>query len=283
MKFLDPNVIALANLISSSVPETEYAAYDAATNYAVGPRVIYLNTVWGSVQTPNTGNTPGTNALYWAKVSPTNRWLMFDGEVNTQTIVNTSLTVVIAPGLVDSMAVFGVVGASLQATGRDGLAGPVVYDKTVSLDSSVVGDWYEWTYMPFLPTTTVVLTDMPLYGGMHMTVTITGAGGVGCGMLVFGRVEEIGGAEYGLSLEVRESKRTGVAVKFLTARTQSDAFDFDRVVRLAEKLRSKIIVVVSTDVAGYESLNIFGKLQSFSSSPAGPNHFFSDIVFEGSL
>jgi hypothetical protein len=54
-------------------------------------------------------------------------------------------------------------------------------------------------------------------------------------------------------------------------------------VRLGESLRSKLIVVVSTDVAGYESLNIFGKLQSFSSSPAGAKYFDCDITFEGSL
>lgn len=283
MNFLDPAIITVAQLISSTAPETEYAAYAPAKDYIVGERVIYDRAVWECVQTPNVGNAPGTNALYWSLVGPTNKWMMFDGEVNTRTIVNDSLAVVVAPGLVDSMALFGAIGATLQITGRDGLNGPVIYEKTVSLDSSEVGDWYEWTYQPFLPTTTVVLSDLPLYGSVHYTVTIAGSGDVGCGMLIFGRSELVGDAEYGLRIEVRESKRTGVAVKFLTATTISAAVDFDRVVRLSEKLRSKIIVLISTNAAGYESLNIFGKLQSFSSSPAGPNHFYSEISFEGSL
>lgn len=275
--------LSTAGVVASSVLENDHPAYNPLTNYAALVRVVSASSIYESAQTPNTGNTPATSPLFWTRISATNRMKMFDGEVSTLTTATSFISVVVAPGLVDSLAVFAALGAQLRATGTDGLGGPVVYNKTISLDASTVGDWYEWTYQPFLPVTTIVLSDLPLYGSLHVSVTISGVGTVAMGLLAFGRIEAVGNTQHGLSVDVRESKRTNTALKYLTTRLEGPQTDFDRVVRLIEKLRSKTIVLVSTDVPGYESLNIFGKVQSWSVTAAGPNHYESDLTFEGSL
>jgi hypothetical protein len=81
------DVVGATGLIHSTVPETEYAAYNAGANYLVGDRAIYLHKTWESVQTPNIGHTPDTNPLYWAQIAPSNRWAMFDSAVGTVTSV----------------------------------------------------------------------------------------------------------------------------------------------------------------------------------------------------
>ena len=275
--------LSTAGVVASSVLENDHPAYNPATNYAALVRVVSASSIYESAQTPNTGNTPLTSPLFWTRISATNRMKMFDAEVSTLTTATSFISAVVAPGLVDSLAVFAALGATLKVTGTDGLGGPVVYAKTIALDASTVGDWYEWTYQPFLPVTTIVLSDLPLYGSLHVSVTISGVGAVAMGLLAFGRIEAVGNTQHGLSVDVRESKRTNTAVKYLTTRLEGPQTDFDRVVRLIEKLRSKTIVLVSTDVPGYESLNIFGKVQSWSVAAAGPNHYESDLTFEGSL
>lgn len=275
--------LSTAGVVASSVLENDHPAYNPATNYAALVRVVSASSIYESAQTPNTGNTPLTSPLFWTRISATNRMKMFDAEVSTLTTATSFISAVVAPGLVDSLAVFAALGATLKVTATDGLGGPVVYAKTIALDASTVGDWYEWTYQPFLPVTTIVLSDLPLYGSLHVSVTISGVGAVAMGLLAFGRIEAVGNTQHGLSVDVRESKRTNTAVKYLTTRLEGLQTDFDRVVRLIEKLRSKTIVLVSTDVPGYESLNIFGKVQSWSVTAAGPNHYESDLTFEGSL
>lgn len=164
MKVIKPVVIRAAQLISSSVAETEYAAYAPATDYAVFERRIYNHKIWESVQTPNVGHTPGTDALYWAEIGPTNRWAMLDTEISTATSAPLSLVATIAPGLVNSLALLEIDGAQLNVTVRDGPGGPVVYDYDKSLDGSVVYDWLQYFYEPFIAMHEVVLSDLPLYG-----------------------------------------------------------------------------------------------------------------------
>ena len=126
MKVIKPIPVTDTVFISSTVTEAEYAAYSAATNYAVGNRCIYNHVIYETVQTPNTAHQPDIFPLYWAAVSPSNRWAMFDTEISTQTVAASSLSVVIKPGYVNSLALFGLLGDSLTITVRDGLAGAVV-------------------------------------------------------------------------------------------------------------------------------------------------------------
>jgi hypothetical protein len=275
MKVIKPVALTSAMLISSTVAETEYAAYAAATNYAVGTRTIYLSAVYESVQTPNTGHAPDVSPLYWAKVGPSNRWAMFDAEVNTQTVATTSMTVVLKPGLCNSLVLFNLVGAALVITVRDGLAGPVLYTKAVNLDGSVVVDWYQYFFEPIAQLTSVVLTDLPAYGNAHITITITGST-VMCGHVALGSVYGLGDTEYGVNFGItdysrKETTATGTTTlvkrKFARKLSASLTVKKDQVTKVnqtLENLRATPCAWIATDAPGYEPLTIFGFYSNFS-------------------
>src|SRR5690606_30189807 len=135
-------------LVSSSVPETEYPPYSPTGTYPVGDKVIYKHVVYESVEAPNTGNFPDSSPLHWAPKGPSNRWLMFDQEVNTQTEAEGSIVATIAPGLVDSLALLNLSGAMVNVRITDGATGPELYNQNHPLDGSEVFDWYQYFYQP---------------------------------------------------------------------------------------------------------------------------------------
>lgn len=294
MKVIKPNVIGAAQLISSNVPETDYPAWLSTTDYAVGARVVSASAIYESVQTPNLNRGPATSPLYWAKISATLRHMMFDGEVNTQTTAASPLNVVIAPGLVDSLALFNLTGGTVVVTVRDGLAGPVVYSYTKTLDGSAVSDWHQYFYQPFSLATSLVLTDLPLYGSAHITVEITGVGTVGCGLLVAGRVEVLGATQYGATLGIRDfSKKetnptTGVTSfvrrknsKTLSAQVTLPNYDIGRVFRHAESVTATPSVWVTSGVSDLETLTVYGFFADFSITVPYPTESLCSIEIEG--
>ncbi len=293
MKVVKPVAITDVQFVSSTAPETDYAVYNPATNYAVGARTIYQHVIWESVQTPNTGNTPGTDALYWATVAPTNRWAMFDTEVSTQTSVASPLTVVVKPGYVNSLALFGLEGTTLDVTVRDGLAGAVVYSATRTLDGTVLADWYQYFFEPSVQLGEVVLTDLPPYGNAHVTASISGAGTVKCGSLIVGTVYDLGGTRYGASAGIvdysrKDTSATGVTTfvrrkfsKRMSAPLWLDSGQLNKVQRVLADLRATPCVWIGTDVPGYEPLTVFGFYRDFSLDIAYPTVSYCNLEIEG--
>ena len=293
MKVIKPVPIADAQFVSSTAPETDHPAYAAGTNYAVGARVIYLHKIWQSVQTPNTGNTPGTNALYWAEIAPTNRWAMLDTEISTQTALASPLSVVIKPGYVNSLALFALEGTRLDVTVRDGLAGPVVYTATKSLDGTLIADWYQYFFEPSVQLGEVVLTDLPPYGDAHVTVTVSGAGTVKCGSLTAGTFYALGDAQYGASAGIidysrKDTSAAGVTTlvkrkfsKRMSVQLSLDNAQMNKVQRVLADLRATPCVWIGTDAAGYEPLTVFGFYRDFSIDVAYPTYSFCNLEIEG--
>lgn len=277
MKVVKPVAITDAQFVSSTAPETDCPAYVADTNYAVGARVIYLHQIFESVQTPNTGNAPDATPLYWAVVGPTNRWAMFDTEINTQTAIASPLTVVIKPGYVNSLALFGLEGATLDVTVRDGLAGPIVYTATRSLDGTVISDYYQYFFEPSVQLAGVVLTDLPPYGNAHITVSITGGGTVKCGILIAGTVYDLGGTQFGVRTGIidfskKETNTTTGTTKFkkgkyskpLSAQLFVENGQLNKVNQVLDSLRATPCAWISTDEPGYELITVFGYYGDFS-------------------
>jgi hypothetical protein len=293
MKVIQPITIDATRLISSSVPETDYAAYAAGTNYAVGARVIYQHVIYESVQTPNTGHTPGTDALYWANIAPTNRWLMFDQEVSTATTAAAQIVVTVAPGLADSIALLEISGALLNITVRDGAAGPIVYSHDHALDGSAVFDWQQYFYEPFIPIHDVTLTDLPLYGSAQITVTLTGAGTVEIGSLIAGITFELGDTQYGASAGIidysrKDTNAAGVTTfvrrkfsKRMSAQLMVNNYALNNLHRILSDLRATPCVWIGTDAAGFEPLTVFGFYRDFSIDISYPTISLCNLEIEG--
>lgn len=291
---IKPISITAATLVSSTVPETEFAAYLAATNYAVGAKVIYDSKIWSSVQTPNTGNTPGTNAIYWALASETNRMLMFDDRVSTKTVSASPLVVVVRTGFCDSLILAGLEGAAVDIVARNGVSGPLVYSVSKTLDGSLVSSLAEYLYEPFLQRKTVVLTDLPMYSDLHITVTVSGPGTVACGLMKLGINVELGDAEYGFTVELLDySKKTtingvttfepGPSASRLAGTIVVDNLRFNKVFSALEQVLGKQSALVTTQIVGYEALIAVG---FFRSAPLTlSNYPFSqlNVDFEGTV
>lgn len=294
MKVVKPVPLTDAQIVSSTVVENDYPAYSAETNYVVGDRVIIDHRVYESVQTPNTGNDPATSPLYWADKGPTNRWSMFDTEVSTQTVANNTLTVVIKPGYVNSLGLFGLEGANLSVTVTDGLNGPVVYSHAQTLDGTIIVDWYQYFFEPSVQLGEVVLTDLPPYGNAHITITITGGGTVKCGILAVGTVYVLGDLQRGSAAGIIDFSRketdqnTGATTlkkrkfsKRMSAPLMLDAVAMNKVQRVLADLRATPCIWIGTDAPGYEPLKIFGFYREFSLELAYPTKTLCSIEIEG--
>jgi len=169
MKAIKPTPITPALLVSTTATET-YAEYNAATTYALNAIVTIAATqrMWQCIQGPSTGNAPASSPLYWTDIGPSNVGAMFDAEISTQTSATATLTVVIKPGYCNSLALYGLEGTELEVTGRDALAGAIVYGddtltgpRLINLDGTTLTDWYMYFFEPFVQLAEVALTDLP--------------------------------------------------------------------------------------------------------------------------
>jgi hypothetical protein len=213
MKIVRPITIADANLISSSVAENDYAAYNAGTTYGLGDRAIYViaDTHWviESLQAGNIGHTPtgATTDLWWLAIGYTNRWKMFDGAIQSQTSAADEVVVSLASATerLDSVALFNIDCATAQVTVTD-ITDGLVYDETVSMTSpSGITDWYAYFFEPITRITDYVFTELPPYLNATVEITLSNAGStVLCGACVLGLSREIGGTQVGAQAGIQD-------------------------------------------------------------------------------
>ena len=295
MKVIKPVAVTDAVLISSTAPETDYSAWAAGTAYSVGNRVIRTSThrIYERLIAGTTATAPELDAVNWIDIAPTNRWAMFDSEVSTQTALASPLTVVIKPGFVNGIALFGLVGDSLTVTVRDSLAGSVVYSRTLALDGTILADWYQYFFEPYVQRADVVLTDLPPYGDAHITLTLTGSGTVKCGIVALGTVYTLGDTQQGASVSIvdysrKETDAFGVtsfvqrayskrmSVNLLLANAQ-----LNKTQRVLADLRASPAAWVGTDAPGYEPLTVYGFYKDFSIDIAYPQLSYCSLEIEG--
>ena len=119
MKLIRPIAITDAMLTSSTVPETDYAAWSGGTAYTVGNRVILVSThkVYECL-VGNTGFSPDVNLTgltpKWLQISATNKWMMFDSGWGSQTSIATPLTIVLTPSTIfNALALMNVAATSV--------------------------------------------------------------------------------------------------------------------------------------------------------------------------
>lgn len=261
MKFIRPTTITDAVLLSSTVPETDYPAWNAATAYALSARVISNHAIYERAVAGTSPTPPGSDPINWIAVGPTNRWAMFDQKMGTVTTASETLTVVLSPGRINSLALLGVQASTVTITLQ--AAGATVYSASLDLDSgNSVGNWYEYFYEPIYQQTEVVITDLldaalldvPAYGDGVLTVTLARPGGsVSCALLVAGLVTEIGGTEYGAQISIRDFSRK-----------EADAFgnyslvqrDYSKQLSLTVQVPRRDVDRVSKEVSRYRASNV---------------------------
>lgn len=201
MKVIVPTIITGAMLVSSTIPETDHAAWSAVTAYVAGNRVIRTTThcIYERLVSGTTATAPEDDATNWIKVGPTNRWAMFDQATGTQSTAATSMTVVITPGLVRGLALLDLAGNSVTVTMTDGAT--TVFTRTINLNAGYgVFDWYTYFFSPIVLKSTVIITDLPPYSGGVITITVAGDSTVAIGTVAVGQVVVVGESLYDMEL-----------------------------------------------------------------------------------
>lgn len=200
MRVIPPIDITDAKLVSSSVPETDYAEWDSGTTYALGDRVILTSThkVYESVQAGNTNHSPTAETteipVWWLEIGYTNRWRMFDLYRNTQTTGDTYIEVQVALGeRVDSIALATLAGDTATITMvSDNVT---VYQKVLPLTIRQTSTWYNYFFESFGVVPSIAVFDLPPFTNATITVRIDGVNGAACGSIVFGKSEYLGRVE----------------------------------------------------------------------------------------
>lgn len=206
LSVLIPVALTDAMFTSSTAPETDYAAYNAATNYALAQRCISTVThrIYESLIAGNLNNDPtninnriGTTPK-WLDVGPTNKWAMLDGEVGTPTTLASPLTVVFRPGFFNGIYLGGLDAEQLDITVKDAPAGNTIYTYSGALEGSAPPDYYEYFFDPFKPLRDFVASGIDQYNAAEITMSLTSASApVSCGMFQLGDLRPLGSTQYG--------------------------------------------------------------------------------------
>lgn len=213
MNVIRPITVTDAMLTASNVPETDYTAWNAATNYSIGDKCIRTTStthkVYQCLVAGVNATAPESNATKWLEFSPTNRWAMFDQRTGSQTQQADSITLTVVPGVaISAVAFINLSAASVRIVLTDPVDG-VVYDTTTSATvSSLVGDWDSYFFDSVTRRTDLVVQDIPSYPAATVGITITHTGSTAkAGVVALGRSIDLGGVEYGASFGITDYSR----------------------------------------------------------------------------
>ena len=292
MKIITPVVITDAKLVSSSIPETDHAAWNAATAYAEGDRVILTSThsIYQRLVAGTTATSPDVDPMNWQRVGPTNRWAMFDRAVGSLSTATSSMTVTLAPGMVRGFALVDVNASTAVITMTAGAE--TVYSRTVDLrDSTNIIDWESYFFGDFLRRKTLILTDLPPYGEAQVTVTISGGGTVSVGTVVVGSLFDLGISTHGMSLgivdySVKSTDTFGVTsvverawAKRMTVPVVLDTFKVDEVHRRLAAIRAVPVIWIGGDQL--DQSVIYGFFKDWSIDVAYAAISYCSLTVEG--
>ena len=298
MRLIKPVEITPAKLVSSNVPETDFAAWVSTTAYDIDTKVIWNHHIYQALAAVPAGVKPGEEMIdkdhpaKWLDLGSTNRWRMFDNKVESLTTNPGTIEVTIKPGaVVNSLALFNLKGKSVTFSMVDALEGEV-YRKEISLVDAGVTNWYDWFFEPIGIRTDVVVLDMPAYGSANIVLTIDAGPEVATvGHVVIGAVKQIGTALYGSSVGINDYSRKSTddfGNTVVIQRSFSNRADFDialdtsevtRVRRLLADLRATPVVWIGEE--SYEATILFGFYKDFQIVFSGPTVSDCSITVEG--
>ncbi len=298
LRILKPLPINDSILTSSSVAENDYAAWNAATAYAVGDRVIRATThkIYERIVAGTTATAPESDTANWLEISATNRWKMFDAIVSSQTVSASSIVVKFTPGTIhNAVALINLSATSVRIKQTNDTDG-VTYDKTISLQAPATrSDWWAHFFEPIFQSKTALALDMPTYGtGTTVEVTIANASdNVAVGGLLLGTAIPIGemgvnfGAQVGITDYSRKDRNefgdTVITERAWSKRAQVDLLvpnsQVDAMQSLFASIRATPTLWVGSD--DFESLAIYGFYKDFAATIAYPNYSQCHLEIEG--
>lgn len=298
MRIIRPTTIIGSMLVSSDVPETDAAEWTNGATYLVGNTVIYNHVIYECVLN-NTNKSPPlyvsgvSETVYWIDRGATNRWKMFDAKVGSKTQQSESITVELAPGLIDSAAFLDLTATEIEFAYTDPIDG-LVYSETIDLiNKSVIVDAYTYFFEPIIMSDAAVILGLPPYSNATLTITISNPGGVAeIGTLAVGMQTDLGLTQYDPTISITSySKKTvdefGVysVIRRGFSKRMSCEFVFpnsqlDAIAKTLSEYDSELLVWIGAD-AGYSSMIIYGFFKAFTIAVPYPLDSKCNIEIEG--
>lgn len=299
MQLIKPVTVTDTVLVSSNVPENDYAEWAVGTTYDTGDRVIVLSnhSVYESLIDTNLGNNPVTDdGTKWLRLGATNRWKAFDQKIGDRVTNTTSIQYVLseANSNVTAIAIFGLAGISANVTVTDDVEGEV-YNETISLiDNRNIVDWYTYFFEEQVQRQEAQFLDIPPYLASDVQVTVTANTGetAQLGQLVLGFLSNLGLTTYGTAISIEDfsRKETDAFGNFIVVeRAFAQLADFDvrfptntarKVQRTLAQFRATPIVYIGSDDVSYGT-TIYGFYRRFDLTLEGPSLSFGAIEVEG--
>lgn len=282
---LAPTAITSAMITASSLAvEDPNPAWSSTVTYTEGQRVYLASTHRVYEATGAAGNLnkdPSVEAnqynaagvaTFWIDDVPTNKFAMFDGEINTQTVgTGTVLSGTIRPGYFNGFAMFGLDADSMVVTVKDAPGGNVIYSFSGPLEGSAPADYYEYFFDRFKPQTQFIATGIDPYNGAEFSYALTKLSGAPkIGMLAIGDMRPLGAPLRGASVEpvdysvvvtdtfgrTRTKKRHNATGMVISAKMNIE--DANTTLDTVKELLGIPVVVVGSTAAMYEALTVFG-------------------------
>jgi hypothetical protein len=276
--------------------------WNAANDYAVGDKVrrdttnrIYENVIAGiDAVTPEVAEL--AEIPRWVDIGPTNKYAVLDEQVGTTTKATSPLTFKVKTGTCTSVALFGIKNAhTADVVVQNGILGPVVYTKTVTLDATIINDWFDYFFELSVPKPDLVITDIPPYFDAYVTVTLTGVSGatVECGVFLAGLNYDLGATQYGATAGITDYSRKdtddfGNATfvrraysKRMNVKLTVDNTKLNKIQYVLAELRATPSAWLGASVPGFDPLTVYGFYKDFTIEVEYANQSRCDLEIEG--
>lgn len=219
---------------------------------------------------------PESDPVHWHRMRPTNKWAMFDPYPRTRTVAQERLEVVLRPGgFITALWLGGVRAQTAQVKVQSRPGGTVVYiSPERRMDRALRDRWsLYWMARPQFAEDDLHLGLRPCIDPV-ITVTLTGQGEVGLGILLAGQTVRLGETFWGASAgpvgnSYVDFKEDGTAqwlrrdpTRALVGTVEVLARDTNLVNRVISRLDGTPALYIASEQPGHEPLRVFGFLQN---------------------
>ena len=297
MKIVRPVAVTDAVLVSSTIPETDYAEWNALTAYTDEQRVIVasVHRIYEAVGSSTGSNPTAVGTTKWVMVGATNKWRAFDNSIGQQSNAWSSISMTLNLNeRFDTVAMFNIDAATVRVQISTPLDGSV-WDVTYSLVEPLgVKDWWTYFYEPVRFRKDFYLGGLTPFSNSTVILTLDYIGyTVYCGEVVLGLSRELGFVQYGASVGIKDYSIKQVddwGNYTVLERAYAKRADFtvwvDNIITsetaaLLSLYRATPIVYVGSDLTDYSATIVYGFYKDFNVEIAYPSYSVCTLTVEG--
>ena len=247
-------------LVSSNIPENDFAQWSASVTYTKKERVISVAThsIYESAISGNVGKNPdlADNLVSesnpggaWIYVSKTNKWRAFDGRNSAKSRNAGSITFeFLVSQTAEVIALTGLEGQSVRVRVENG-SGETTFDETQQLlDTSTVRTWFQYfTFEPLDYVDAVVFYPISALAGYKIFVTIDAGPGVAAVSIIgYGRRRVLGILQSGTTPKIQDfsTKETDIfGERVIVKRAYSREIEFQIAIRTEDYRRVERLLI----------------------------------------